>query len=351
MGQQGDGRGGRCAPCAGLRRPAQRASVASTLVLLGLAIVMLGPAAGAALAARDAAELAPGPSMRLVSLNPSLSAILVRLDAAETLVGIDDYTARVVPELADRPQVGGLFDPNLEAVVALRPDRVLIVAGVDQEAHAQRLERLGLVVEIYANERFEEVLENIDRLGRLVGRSELAARRVGEIRAMRRAVARATRDRAQPATVAVVDRSPLFLVGGRTFLDEMLEAVGARNLVRALGDGYPRASLEWLIAARPELILDMTPGDDRAAAFWSRWPSLPAVSAERVLTLEARRLSMPGPDLDVALRELAIRVHGADVADAIDAALDAEPPRSSREAPAATPAPWPTPSAESGVVP
>jgi iron complex transport system substrate-binding protein len=276
------------------------------------------------------AAAAPGSaepaSLRLVSLNPSLSAILVRLDAAGTLVGIDDYTARVIPELADRPRVGGLFDPNLEAVVALRPDRVLIVAGVDQEAHAQRLERLGLVVEVYANERFDEVLDNIARLGRLVGRSAAAQQRIAAIRAMRAAVTRATRERPSPASVAVVDRSPLFLVGGDTFLDEMLEAVGARNLVRALGDGYPRGSLEWLIAARPELLLDMTPGGEDAQAFWSRWPSLPAVSQGRVLALEARRLSMPGPDLDAALRELAMRVHGADIDAQIEAALAATGP-------------------------
>ena len=101
---------------------------------------------------------------RLVSLNPSLTAIVVRLGAADALVGIDDYSARVVPELADRPRVGGLFDPSLEAVMALSPDRVLLVAGLEQEAHGAALRRLGLVVEIFENERYEQVLANVDRL-------------------------------------------------------------------------------------------------------------------------------------------------------------------------------------------
>ena len=68
---------------------------------------------------------------------------------------------------------------------------------------------------------------------------------------------------------AVVDRSPLYLVGSETFLDEMLESAGAENLARSLGVGYPRASIEWLISARPELLLDMTPGAVGAAAFWT----------------------------------------------------------------------------------
>ena len=85
------------------------------------------------------------------------------------------------------------------------------------------------------------------------------------------AVARAVAGRERPATLAVLDRSPLFLVGSDTFLDEMLETVGARNLGRGLAAGYPRGSIEWLIAAKPELLLDMTPGSQDGRAFWARW--------------------------------------------------------------------------------
>lgn len=258
---------------------------------------------------------------RLVSLNPSLTAIVLRLGAGETLVGVDDYSARLLPELADLPRVGGLFDPGLESIVSLRPDRVLIVAGIDQQTHATRLEKLGLEVEIYRNERLDEVLENIDRLGRLVDRHPAAEARVRAILAMREAVSAATRDRERPKTVAIVDRSPLFLVGAETFLDEMLQAVGATNIGRELAKGYPRGSIEWLIASRPELLLDLTPGATSAALFWSRWPSIPAVSNRRVVDVDPRHISLPGPDLDLALLELAIAVHGGVIEAEIERAL------------------------------
>lgn len=277
---------------------------------------------GAAAMPVGAAE--PAPALRLISLNPSLTAIVVRLGAADRLVGVDDYSARVVSEVAHLPRVGGLFDPSLEAVVALRPDRVLVVAGVDQEGHADRLRRAGLRVDVYANERWSQVFENVERLGALLGRERQATTRLREIAAMRRAVARATEGRDRPATIAVVDRSPLYVVGRATFLDEMLEAAGARNLARPLGAGYPRGSIEWLIAARPALLLDMTPDAVAAAAFWARWPSLPAVARGRVVSVEASRVTLPGPDLDRALRELALLVHGRELAPAIDAALESE---------------------------
>jgi iron complex transport system substrate-binding protein len=267
---------------------------------------------------------ASGTALRLISLNPSLTAIVLRLGAGDSLVGVDDYSARVLPEVADRPQVGGLFDPSLESVVALRPDRVLIVAGVDQQSHAERLAKLGLMVEIYRNERLDEVLENIERIGGLLGRERAAADRIRAILEMRAAVAAASRGRERPSTLAVVTRTPLFVVGAETFLDEMLEAVGARNLGRQLAKGYPRASIEWLIGVRPELLLDMTPGAERSSDFWARWPSLPAVRSNRVIDVDASRISLPGPDLDQALRALAVAVHGEEISGAIDAALEVE---------------------------
>jgi iron complex transport system substrate-binding protein len=266
-------------------------------------------------------QAAASKPLRLISLNPSLTAIVLRLGAADSLVGVDDYSAQVLPEVADRPTVGGLFDPSLERVVALRPDRVLIVAGVDQQSHAERLEKMGIEVEIFRNERLEEVLENIERIGALLARDAAAADRIGAILEMRAAVAVAARGRERPSTLAIITRTPLFVVGADTFLDEMLEAVGARNLGRRLGKGYPSASIEWLIGVAPELLLDLTPGAERAADFWARWPSLPAVRANRVVDVDASRISLPGPDLDRALRALAVVVHGESISVAIDKAL------------------------------
>lgn len=313
---------GRTARVPGDARRDRSVAVSRSIVLLCFAAVLGVVGAGVpAPTFASADEAGPRSTPRLISLNPSLTAIVFRLGAGDAIIGVDDYSARVVPEAAGRPKVGGLFDPSLEAVVALRPDRVLIVAGVDQQTHADRLERLGLEVDIYQNEQLDQVLENIERLGRLLDREREAAARIQEILETRRAVAVATKDLARPNTVAIVDRSPLYLVGAETFLDELLQAVGANNLGRGLAAGYPRGSIEWLIAARPELLLDMTPAADGAAAFWSRWPSLPAVAAGRAITVEASRVSMPGPDLDLALRELARVVHGAAIDVAIDAAL------------------------------
>jgi len=129
---------------------------------------------------------------------------------------------------------------------------------------------------------------------------------------------------------------------------ELLRAVGAENLGAGVAKGYPRGSLEWLVAAGPEIVLDLSPQSEpprseaqpaeargsagspdererassRALAFWSRWPSLPAVKSGRVLALDATRISLPGPELDWALRDLAVAVHGRGIEPAIERELE-----------------------------
>ncbi len=63
-------------------------------------------------------------------------------------------------------------------------------------------------------------------------------------------------------------------------------------------------ALEWLIAAEPEGILDASEDPEDAASYWSRWPSLPAVAAGRVVTIPASEVVLPGPRLDRGLRIL-----------------------------------------------
>lgn len=259
---------------------------------------------------------------RLISLNPSLTAIIFRLRAGDSLVAVDDYSAELFPEeTSNLPRVGGLFNPNLESIVALGPDRVLLVAGVDQQTHGARIENAGVATEVFENERLDQVLENIERLGRMLGREREADQRISAIRKTRAAVTRVAASWPTPATVAVLDRSPFYVVGGETFLDEMLEAVGAKNLGRRLGSGYPRGSIEWLIESEPVLLLDLTPDEQDGTAFWKRWPSLPAVVSGRVLNLDASRISLPGPAIDEALIELAVAVHGSGIAAEIEAGL------------------------------
>ena len=262
------------------------------------------------------------PVERVISLNPSLTEIVVALGATGSLVAVDSASQRQRAELAALPSVGGLFDPSLEAVVSLRPDLVVLVPSVEQQDFYDRLVELGVPTVRFENLRFEEVLDNIQVLGGLVGREAKAASRVAAIRATRDAVERAVSEKQRVRCLIVLQHDPIFVVGAESFLDEQVTTAGCDNLGRELGGGYPRASLEWVIAAAPEVILEASPivQGEEVGDFWQRLPAIPAVASGRVQPIDAQVVTMPGPALDHALRLLAGALHGP----AINAEIEAQ---------------------------
>ena len=248
---------------------------------------------------------------RIVSLNPSITNILVALGATGSLVGVDDWSARVQPAVAGVPRVGGLFNPSLEAILGVQPDVVALVPSAQQRDLRDRLAELGIEVQSLENLTLDQLLLSIEWLGRRVGREVEATARIRAIREAMRATAARNEGRPRPRTVLVLQRDPLYLVGRGSFLDEMLDAAGAENLGAEFDEEYPRAGAEWLIAAGPELVLDAASDAAAARSHWAQWPSLPAVRRGRVVSLPAEELTMPGPDVDRALARLASAIDAA----------------------------------------
>lgn len=242
---------------------------------------------------------------RVVSLNPSLTAMALALGAREQLAGIDDFSARQEPSAAGLPRVGGLYDPSLEAVVALQPDLVMLVPSAEQRGFQQQLAALGIPRLVANPVSYDDVLATIAAVGARLGREREASARIASLRAARTHAEAASAGQPRVRTVLVLQRDPLFVAGKVTFVDDMLRAAGAENLGAVLSGPWPRASREWLLAARPDVIIDSTDEPEPAAQFWARWPSLRA----RVVTLPAGAVTLPGPHLDraLALLEAALR--------------------------------------------
>jgi iron complex transport system substrate-binding protein len=245
-------------------------------------------------------------------MNPSLTQMLVALDAQHVLVGVDEYSADHEAAVAALPRVGGLFNPSLEAVVALEPDLVVVVPSVQQRDFRARLRELGVEVIELASITFDQLLASIQKLGDRVGRSQAARDRVAAIRETWSSVAREASLRPRRSAVMVLQRDPLYLVGGESYLNSMLDAAGLDNAAAEYSEAYPRVSLEWLIAAAPQVIIDSSDDPVPAAEHWSRWASIPAVAQGRVVAVPQSLVTLPGPYLDRSLLTLVAAIRRAD---------------------------------------
>src|SRR3970040_1627516 len=183
-------------------RPAGRLRVGLVALVCALAFPIPHAARAAAafpLTVRDALGrqvTIPSPPQRITSVAPSVTEILFALVLGDNIVGISDADDYPAGGLRGKTRVGGVM-LNVERILALRPDLVIGVAGL-QQGQLERLIRLGLPVLAVEARSLEETFAQISLLGRVTGRGAAADRLVGGLRARVAAVERRGRGGGPP---------------------------------------------------------------------------------------------------------------------------------------------------------
>ena len=260
--------------------------------------VLLGSGAGLA----SAAGASPG---RIVALAPNLTEIVFALGAGDRLVGVSEHSD--YPAAAARiPVVGGLV-PDLERVVALRPDLVLATTEGNAAATVEALERRRIPVLVTSAPDLEGVIDSIRRIAGRIGAGGAGERLAASLEARRAAVRRARRAGAPPTAVLLVWPSPPQAAGTGTFGDDILETAGVKNCVGRRG--WPAISPEFLVEAPCRFVV--YPAEKDTAATYARafrdgpLSRMPAVRAGRTIGIDGDELTRPGPRAFDALEKLA----------------------------------------------
>jgi iron complex transport system substrate-binding protein len=216
-----------------------RAGTRRLSLFIALAFLLLLPAVG------EAREPA-----RIVSLAPNMTEMLFALGLGDRVVGVTTFCDR--PEGArEKPKVGGMSTPSLEAVVSLRPDIVMITTDGNPAGLDMRLRDLGLEVYVSRARSIHELPGEVLRVGRLLGAAGKAKALSGRIEQTIDKY-RATGARGSGGKVAfVIWPEPLMLAGDGTAVDDVIRLLGYRNLAGGTGINYPRFSLEELITGAP----------------------------------------------------------------------------------------------------
>ena len=252
----------------------------------------------------------PAPGLRVISLAPSVSRVIAALGATKALVAVDGFSHRL-SEFAALPSVGGLFNPDLERTLELDPTLVIAVRSAQQNAYLDQLRRRGVRVEAIDPYTLEEVLASFGEIGAWLDREAEAQQLVSEIRLGLAEVREAVAGRGQVGVVLVVEREPLYVAGGGSFVDALIEIAGGRNLFGDLDAPFPRVGMEVLASRAPELILDTLydpeagpAAPEQVVAYWRRFGWV-----RRVEPFPPGMATLPGPELVEGARELAARIH------------------------------------------
>jgi iron complex transport system substrate-binding protein len=247
---------------------------------------------------------------RIISLAPSITETLFAIGAGPRVVAVTS-TDTYPPEVKQLPTVGG-FAPqtiSLETILAHKPDLVL-AGGRFQQSIVDAVEKLGVAALVIDPTSINGVEESIERLGRLTGQEEKSAALVADFRRRREAV-RARTNRIEPAdrprVLYVLWDEPLQTAGPDTFVGQMIEEAGGRNLFADARQRYPTVSDESILSRNPDVILAPDHGGDALRDRLTRrpgWGGLAAVKSGRILTVPEDLLHRPGPRLIDGLERL-----------------------------------------------
>jgi ABC-type Fe3+-hydroxamate transport system substrate-binding protein len=255
---------------------------------------------------------APPPPKRIVSLAPAMTEIIFSLGLGERVVGVTTVCDRPV-EARSKTKIGGMSNPSLEAIVALKPDMVVMTSDGNPKAIAEWLAKLGIKTYIFRAKRLAKLPAGIREMGQVLGALPAANHLADKIEKAIRGVSTSQQGKSSRAgstgnrkALFVIWPSPLIVAGPGTILDDAMKISGLRNIASDGKVAYPRFSLETVIERQPDLILIGKGHDDMktlSKGFLKSLSMLEAVKKGHICFM-GDALYRPGPRIPVGMEEL-----------------------------------------------
>jgi iron complex transport system substrate-binding protein len=266
-------------PCAGRRRP--RAAIAAAIFVAATAACARPP------------QSADHPARRIVSLAPSITELLFAIGAGERVVGRTTW-CDFPPAALAVPSVGDGLHPNVEAIVARRPDLVLLYASPSNAAAIARLHTLGIATDTIRMDRLADVIAGARRFGRLTGTTRVADSLAAAFAAALDSARAAPAPGPRPRVLLLAWDVPPVVIGGGSFQDELVSLAGADNVFADLPQPSGQVSIETIAARDPDLVLLL--GETSPTPAWAarpEWQVVRAVRQRRFVRLTGSEFARP----------------------------------------------------------
>ncbi|MDA3923618.1 MAG: ABC transporter substrate-binding protein [Kiritimatiellae bacterium] len=245
---------------------------------------------------------------RVISTAPALTEIICAIGASVNLVGRTD-ACDYPPELIQSIEIAGKFaSPNIEQVLKMQPTHLLESFLVDP-LKKTTIEKFGIKVEHIPCSRMCDIPAAIRRIGEITTHEESAEELAVSIEKQLIEAAQINQLSSKKyRTLLLFDHNTPVTCATNTFVSELTELAGGKNIADMLTREYDSISLEWIVKQDPELIICFYKiGRNPIEIFKNRagWQQIKAVKEKRVIVpSDLDIICRPGPRVIEGIREL-----------------------------------------------
>ena len=198
---------------------------------------------------------------RIVSLSPHITETLFALGAGSKVIAVTRYCDYPNEAIA-LPNIGGLVDVNIEAIVTLNADLVILLSS--QQAVQQQLKSLGIRTLTVSSRTLADIKSTIRHVGIATGYQQEATQLLTHMTAQITAIRLAVKPLAKP-TVMISVSHPLgdnalhsvYIAGQQDFYNDLLQIAGGENVYQRPYPKVPHISLEGILNLNPDVIIDV----------------------------------------------------------------------------------------------
>ncbi len=244
---------------------------------------------------------------RIVSLNPATTEILFTLGAGSRLIGRTKYdlwpdSAKLIPALGDG------IRPNVEAVLGTHPDLVILYASQDNRPAAERFRSAGVNTLSLKVDHIADFRRTVSLLGAILHDSARARIVVDSVQSTLDRVQAATKGSSRPTVFWHIWDAPLITIGAGSFMNELVDIAGARNVYADIKGPSGEISLEDVARRDPDFIL-AGPIGARQIESDSRWRIVRAARDRKIFVVDTLLVARPSVRLGEAAISLANLFH------------------------------------------
>ena len=252
---------------------------------------------------------------RIVSLKPNITEILFELGVGDKVVGVTSFCD--YPKKAKKlPKVGDYTRPFVEPLISLQPDLVITSKEESSRKSIEGLQRLGIKVAMFPFTTLDETISSILQIAKLVDRPQMGEVLASKMKLQMEGLKKTYAHRKKKKVLIVLGRKPLIVGSPNTYMGNILPLIVAQNVVSKGAVAYPRWGLENVIAADPEIIIDMSMESENlskekremALEFWNNLRTVRAVREKKIYFMHIRNFR-PSPRIFEGVEKLSAMIH------------------------------------------